>query len=63
MSKAKGNSIEVQGSAITVVSNDTGDFISLTDMAKKFGDDVLIYNWMRTQMRTLLSASNVKRLK
>jgi len=49
MSKAKKNSIEVQGSAIAVVSNDTGDFISLTDMAKKFGDDVLIYNWMRNR--------------
>ena len=49
MSKAKKNSIEVQGSAITVVSNDTGDFISLTDMAKKLGDDVLIYNWMRNR--------------
>jgi hypothetical protein len=49
MSKAKKNSIDVQGSAIAVVSNDSGDFISLTDMAKKFGDDVLIYNWMRNR--------------
>jgi hypothetical protein len=49
MSKARKNSIDVQGSAITVVSNDTGDYISLTDMAKKFGDDVLIYNWMRNR--------------
>ncbi|MDP3848912.1 MAG: KilA-N domain-containing protein [Luteolibacter sp.] len=49
MSKSKKNSIDVQGAAIAVVSNDTGDFISLTDMAKKFGDDVLIYNWMRNR--------------
>ena len=49
MNKSKKNSIDVQGAAITVVSNDTGDFISLTDMAKKFGDDVLIYNWMRNR--------------
>lgn len=39
--------IEVQGAAITVVSRKDADFISLTDMAKKFGDDALIYNRMR----------------
>ena len=49
LSKSKKSSIDVQGSAIAVVSNDTGDYISLTDMAKKFGDDVLIYNWMRNR--------------
>jgi len=49
MSKAKKNNIDVQAAAIAVVSNDTGDFISLTDMAKKFGDDGLIYNWMRNR--------------
>ena len=49
MSKAKKNNIDVQGAEIAVVSNDTGDFISLTDMAKKFGDDGLIYNWMRNR--------------
>jgi len=25
------------------------DFICLTDMAKKFGDDILIYSWMRNR--------------
>jgi hypothetical protein len=49
MSKAKKNSIEVQGKAIAIVSVDNQDFISLTDMAKKFGDDVLIYSWMRNR--------------
>jgi len=49
MSKAKKNNIDVQGAAIAVVCNDTGDFISLTDMAKKFGGDGLIYNWMRNR--------------
>jgi hypothetical protein len=49
MSKTKKSSIDVQGAAITVVSHDAGDYISLTDMAKKFGDDVLIYNWMRNR--------------
>ena len=28
---------------------DGEDFISLTDMAKKFGDDQLIYSWMRNR--------------
>ena len=49
MSKAKRSSIEVQGTAITIVSLNNLDFISLTDMAKKFGDDVLIYSWMRNR--------------
>lgn len=44
MSKAKRCNIDVQGAAITVVSQATGDFISLTGMAKKFGDDALIYS-------------------
>ncbi len=49
MSKAKTATIEVQGTAITVVAKEHGDYISLTDMAKKFGDDVLIYSWMRNR--------------
>ena len=49
MSKDKKTTIEVQGAAITVISQNEADFISLTDMAKKFGDDSLIYNWMRNR--------------
>ena len=49
MSKAKQSAIEVQGADITVLSKEKGDYISLTDMAKKFGDDVLIYSWMRNR--------------
>jgi hypothetical protein len=49
MSKDKKTTIEVQGAAITVISKNEADFISLTDMAKKFGDDSLIYNWMRNR--------------
>ena len=49
MSKTKKSSIEVQGTAIAIVSSSDHDFISLTDMAKKFGDDSLIYNWMRNR--------------
>ena len=49
MSKPKKSTIEVQGADITVLSREHGDYISLTDMAKKFGDDVLIYSWMRNR--------------
>ena len=49
MNKAKRSTIEVQGTAITVVAQSGSDYISLTDMAKKFGDDVLIYSWMRNR--------------
>ena len=49
MSNRKKSTIEVQGTAIAIVSSSDYDFISLTDMAKKFGDDSLIYNWMRNR--------------
>jgi len=45
----KKTTIEVQGAAITILSQGETDFISLTDMTKKFGDDSLIYNWMRNR--------------
>jgi hypothetical protein len=48
-SKDKRATIEVQGATITVLSLKNEDFISLTDMAKKFGDDSLIYSWMRNR--------------
>jgi hypothetical protein len=49
MSKPKQSTIEVQGADITVLFKEHGDYISLTDMAKKCGDDVLIYSWMRNR--------------
>ncbi len=49
MKKAKRTSIDVQGTAISILSHNNEDFVSLTDMAQKFGDDVLIYNWMRNR--------------
>ena len=49
MRKPKKSTIEVQGTDITILSKELGDYISLTDMAKKFGDDVLIYSWMRNR--------------
>jgi len=49
MGRDKKTTIEVQGADITVLYIAYGDFISLTDMAKKFGDDSLIYSWMRNR--------------
>lgn len=49
MSQERKTQIEVQGSAITVVSRGEDDYLSLTDMAKKFGDDSLVYSWMRNR--------------
>ena len=49
MGRDKKTTIEVQGADITVLYITYGDFISLTDMAKKFGDDSLIYSWMRNR--------------
>lgn len=49
MKKNKKSTINVQGAAISVLSGNDEDFISLTDMAKKFGGDDLIYSWMRNR--------------
>lgn len=50
MTKDKRSTIEVQGSAITVQSNDLGDFISLTDMARNFdGGSALIEQWLKNK--------------
>ncbi len=49
MTKDKKTTINVQGAAITVLLHKEEDYISLTDMAKKFGDDTLIYGWMRNR--------------
>ena len=47
--KEKKSTINVQGTAITILSKEADDFICLTDMAKKFGGDDLIHNWMRNR--------------
>jgi hypothetical protein len=49
MNQPKKSTIEVQGTPITVLSQKEQDYICLTDMAKKFGDDILIYSWMRNR--------------
>ncbi|MBI2948384.1 MAG: KilA-N domain-containing protein [Verrucomicrobia bacterium] len=52
MSKAKKSTIEVQGAAITILSQKEQDFICLTDIARfksvdRFDD--LIRNWLRNR--------------
>lgn len=50
MKKPKRSQITVQGSPVTVVSGDHGDFISLTDMVRNFdGGSSLIEQWLRTK--------------
>jgi len=47
--KDKSAKITVQGASITIVTQNESDYISLTDMSKKFGGDDLIYSWMRNR--------------
>ncbi len=50
MNKKSSKQIVVQGAKISLLLRpDNNDFISLTDMARKFGDDVVIYQWMRNR--------------
>jgi hypothetical protein len=50
MSKAKPATIEVQGTAITVVAKEHGDYISLTDMVRNFeGGSALIEQWLKNK--------------
>jgi KilA-N domain len=45
----KNKTINVKGTEITIVQKGKDDFISLTDMVKGFGDDTMIYSWMRNR--------------
>jgi hypothetical protein len=50
MAKKKNSLITVQGTDITVVSQQQGDFISLTDMTKHFdGGGALIEQWLKNK--------------
>jgi hypothetical protein len=47
---SKKTSIEVQGTAIAIVSRDEGDYISLTDMVRNFeGGGALIEQWLKNK--------------
>ncbi|MBS1529804.1 MAG: KilA-N domain-containing protein [Bacteroidetes bacterium] len=50
MSKEKKSTINVQGSAITILSQKEDDFISLTDMVRHFdGGSALIESWLKNK--------------
>jgi len=45
----KNRAIEVQGIEIRIIKTHDTDYISLTDMVKKFGDETVLYNWLRNR--------------
>jgi hypothetical protein len=45
----KKRSINVIGAEIAIQSRNQQDYISLTDMVKNFGDESIIYNWLRNR--------------
>lgn len=47
MSKAQ--TINVKGTVVNIIKHNSGDYISLTDMIKNFGDDTIIKNWLRNR--------------
>jgi hypothetical protein len=49
VSKDHKSTITVLGTEIKILLNDHEDYISLTDMVKKFGEDTIIYSWMRNR--------------
>ncbi len=50
MSKPKKTTIEVQGTEITILSKEHGDYISLTDMVRNFeGGSALIEQWLKNK--------------
>jgi hypothetical protein len=46
---AKNKTITVKGTEITIMNHQNDDYISLTDMVRAFGDDTMIYSWMRNR--------------
>ena len=47
--KVRTKKINVAGAEIKIVEYHDSDFISLTDMVKGFGDDTMIYSWVRNR--------------
>lgn len=45
----KNRIISVKGADIAVASRHEQDYISLTDMVKRFGDESILYNWLRNR--------------
>lgn len=48
MSKSN-QTITVKGTEISILQVNGADYISLTDMIKSFGDETIIYNWLRNR--------------
>jgi len=42
-------SIVVQGTTVAIASRGQQDYISLSDMVKRFGDESLVYAWLRNR--------------
>lgn len=49
MNKPRKSTIEVQGTAITILTTKGADFISLTDMLKAKDGDFFISDWLRNR--------------
>jgi hypothetical protein len=49
MGKSKRSTIAVQGTEITIISHQQGDYISLTDMLKAKDGDFFISDWLRNR--------------
>ena len=45
----KNRIINVKGAAVTIATRHEQDYISLTDMVKRFGDERILSNWMRNR--------------
>jgi len=45
----KNRTISVKGTEIAIATRHEQDYISLTDMVKKFGDESILYNWLRNR--------------
>ncbi|WP_375759444.1 KilA-N domain-containing protein [Corallococcus exercitus] len=45
----KSRSIVVQGTVVSITSRGEKDYISLTDMVKRFGDETVLYAWLRNR--------------
>ena len=45
----KNRSITVHGAEVTITTRHEQDYISLTDMVKRFGDESVLYGWLRNR--------------
>ncbi|NHR04477.1 KilA-N domain-containing protein [Chromobacterium haemolyticum] len=45
----KNRSVTVHGTVVAITTRHEQDYISLTDMVKRFGDESILYNWLRNR--------------